>query len=489
MEKVLVDRRFEHANTLFGYAKRMLEVYQEPTFTRTFDVTDLYPITNKPLDDAQVGKVCKLVQDGTKAFITKTVRRWDVAGDLQIGLSTKANDIASNVADLADRIRIESVYAQGATQLYQHSKDANAAPTINKNGERVRGKGMVISLYFPSEMKQINKVLLKLELKKFRSYSQATETADVTVDSCENVTVTVNTNTKALSGQYTSYSGGGTTSASGASGFSSALAADGDNGYPVSVGEGDYTGLGTNPSTNAKGVGSISVSASGTVSAPMYSQTSEPSTDVTSAEIWNYSQFSNLQTGTVVANQNNVYTADADGSEGEHNHQITSVNIPVLTIDKQQLEHKHNISHYHKVTVSGSGSGGSHSHSFPLPRHTHTISSHKHDLPDLSHKHSITLNGHTHKVTLKGHDHKITPGIFENNETPTQFDVWVGSKNQATVIGTSFEGDITEWLLNNKRQIPRDSWIKVEIVPDTLAYVVSSVFVQGFVQSRGGGNY
>lgn len=167
IEKVLVDRRFENAELLKAYAQTMLDGLQTPSMTRSFDVVDLYPLTNNAIDEAEVGKIVKMMGDGSIAYVTKTRRQYDKAGDLQIDLSTKATDIVSTIADLADRVRIESVYAQGATQLYQHSKDANATP----------GKGMVMSLYFPSEMRQINKVLLRMSLKRFRSYSDTTESA------------------------------------------------------------------------------------------------------------------------------------------------------------------------------------------------------------------------------------------------------------------------------------------------------------------------
>ena len=167
VEKVLVDRRFENAESLMAYAQSMLDLYQTPSMSRSFDVTDLYPLTNYNWDNAEVGKICRMTQDDSTAYITKTKWQRDKAGDLQIELSTKATDIAQNVADLADRIRIESVYAQGATQLYQHSKDANATST----------KGMVLNLYFPSEMRQINKVLMRVKLEKFRAYSQTAAAA------------------------------------------------------------------------------------------------------------------------------------------------------------------------------------------------------------------------------------------------------------------------------------------------------------------------
>ena len=164
-EKVLVDRRFENAEALKEYAQTMLDGLQTPSMSRSFDVVDLYELTSQDIDNADVGKICKMTGDNTIAYITKTVRTWDKAGDLNIELSTKATDVASSIADLADRVRIESVYAQGATQLYQHSKDANATPQ----------KGMVLNLYFPEEMRQINKVLLNVQLEKFRSYSKTTE--------------------------------------------------------------------------------------------------------------------------------------------------------------------------------------------------------------------------------------------------------------------------------------------------------------------------
>ena len=494
IEKVLVDRRFENANSLYAYAKTTLEAYQTPGMSRSFDVTDLYQLTNDAIDKAEVGYITKLTGDGTITYITKTVRNWDIAGDLQIDLSTKATDIASSIADLADRVRIESVYSQGATQLYQHSKDANATPT----------KGMVMSLYFPEEMRQINKVLLRLKLNKFRSYSQATDSADITI----------NTNSTELKNLSTTESGGGTTASSG--------------GTSVTVGGGSVSGQ----NTGDKSV-SMTVSVKGTVSAPMETQTSQPNTNVTSGTNWitsnNYVTAGYTEGAYLDIGGNNAKIEIKEGGGGrstseqttsrtstpqpygvaddghwhymEHNHSINinhdhginqsphdhrlydiegnDATYHRHAIKKSELSHSHTINHYHTVNVSGAASGGAHSHSFSIPAHTHTISAHTHKLPNLS---------HTHTITFKGHSHKITAGIFESGN-PTAFDIYVGNTKKATVNATSYDGDITQWLLNNKNQIPRGQWIDVEFRPNDLAYVVSSVFVQGFVQSRGGGNY
>jgi hypothetical protein len=118
---------------------------------------------------------------------------------------------------------------------------------------------------------------------------------------------------------------------------------------------------------------------------------------------------------------------------------------------------------------------------------------HQIELYRFAHSHELSLSvsdtGHAHTFSVPAHSHGITPGIFEASATPTSFDIYVGSTLKTTISSTNYEADITQWLLNSSGTIPRNSWIEVTIVPNTLAYVVSSVFVQGFVQSRGGGNY
>lgn len=351
-EKVLVDRSFENAESLKAYAETVFAAIQTPSASRSFDVVDLYPISSKDIDRAEVGKICRMTEDGTKAYITKTTRVLDEPGNLQIEISTKTDNVVNTIADLADRVRIESVYAQGATQIYQHSKDANAGPTVTQ--------GHVISLYFPSEMKQINKVMLRLQLKRFRSYSATTDNSP-----------------------------------------SSAQTSSGGGGY-ASTDACQYAGGNVSYSIDTKWSGD-------------------------SNKVWT----------SMTSNDTDKWV--------NHDHFIMFY----------QLAHSH--------TISSSGS--------------------------QSHQHKITLPNHDHTVTIPGHSHNILPGIFESSTSPSSFSIYVGSTQKTAISGTSYNGDITQWLLNSNGTIPRNTWITVTIVPNTLAYVVSSVFVQGFVQSRGGGNY
>ena len=520
VEKVLVDRRFENAESLKAYAQSMLDIYQTPTMSRTFDVTDLFPLTNYDWNNAEVGKICKMVQDGTIAYITKCKWQRDKAGDLQIDLSTKATDIASNVADLADRIRIESVYAQGATQLYQHSKDANATPT----------KGMIMSLYFPSEMRQINKVLLRLKLNRFRSYSQTTDAGGASTQTSSSGGASKQTSSSGGASTQTSSAGGASTVTSQAGGASTVTSQAGGASTVTSQAGGEATVTsqagGQSGTTSTADSGSeISLSAlvaettdlSWAYKASPYTDNAEPGIVCNGAGSHQHYVSANTDSATpttqnlthnhatkLYTQADGYHSHDIEGSE--HNHTIPRTNLKhdhgiTLTVtngysEKSGFSHSHSFSisnHSHSVTLPSHTHNVSipnHTHNVSIPSHTHSvsISNHTHTVSIPSHTHTVDIPNHTHSVSIPSHTHNISAGIFESGN-PTAFDIYIGSTKKATVNATSYDGDITQWLLNNKNLVPRDTWIDVEIRPNDLAYVVSSVFIQGFVQSRGGGNY
>ena len=424
IEKILVDRRFENAESLYSYAKTVLEGLSVPSYSRSFDVTDLYPIANEEIYNAKVGKVCKLTGDGTIAYITKTVRVLDDPGNLKLELSTKATDVVSMIADLADRVRIESVYAQGATQLYQHSKEANAASED--------GKGMMLNLYFPSEMRQINKVLLKVQLDKFRSYSATTED-NGGVNKQYPITFGSQTISDSYSGQKTT--------------------------NMKATGSGDLTTTEDGGSTGeTESFESKEISGSGTADA-----------------VWD----STSGTFETTAYDGTVEDTSESDVEGPHKHTY-QLYYPSLSGPLSQFHHSHDVSI----------SCGKHSHKFSIGGHSHKINiSHQHTY-DISHTHTFTIPEKKFNLVIEPHSHEILPGIFEDTKNnSTKFTIYVSGVRKKIVNSTNWESDIVEWLLDDKRQVPRDTWIKIEIRPNKLAYVITSVFVQGFVQSRGGGNY
>lgn len=111
IEAVLIDRRFENADSLKAYAESVLKNSVEPGISRSFDVVDLYPLTNTDIDRARVGALTRLTGDGTNVYITKTIRLLDEPGNLTLELSTKSSTIVDHMVNLAERVRVDSVYS------------------------------------------------------------------------------------------------------------------------------------------------------------------------------------------------------------------------------------------------------------------------------------------------------------------------------------------------------------------------------------------
>lgn len=111
---------------------------------------------------------------------------------------------------------------------------------------------------------------------------------------------------------------------------------------------------------------------------------------------------------------------------------------------------------------------------------------HVHLLTLKNHKHSINLKiePHKHEFKIPEHSHEIEAGIYEFG-SPKHFEVKVNGKSKGYINETSWEYDVTDYLLDKKKRIPRGSWHSIEIVPNELAYITIDLFFQGFVQSRG----
>lgn len=80
-------------------------------------------------------------------------------------------------------------------------------------------------------------------------------------------------------------------------------------------------------------------------------------------------------------------------------------------------------------------------------------------------------------------------GIHRAGDSPTSAKVLVDGEERFT-MGTSIELDITDYLVDPvTKKIKRDSFIRLGVLPNSLAYVTIALHVQGFIQSRGGGTY
>lgn len=211
IERVWVDRRYENAESLKAAAQAMLNELQEPVVAYQASMADLVYAA----EDASVepGATVRLIDTETGTDLTTFLTEINVTyGDVQsstITIANRSTDIASTVADLADRQRIEMTYSQGATQVYSQSLQENADSE----------NGLVMDFSIPNEMRIINKVICKVRMESFRTYSKTTSTTDSesrTSDDGGQISDTTESVKKVVDSTYdggsyttTSYGGGG----------------------------------------------------------------------------------------------------------------------------------------------------------------------------------------------------------------------------------------------------------------------------------------
>ena len=127
------------------------------------------------------------------------------------------------------------------------------------------------------------------------------------------------------------------------------------------------------------------------------------------------------------------------------------------------MSHYHDYGHSHSIIIPGL--------SIKIPAHTH----------------SVSVPSHTHSVSIPSHTHQIEQGIFRFG-SPSGAKILINGTEKAD-METSATLDLTEYMLNDSGKIPRNSWITLGVKPNDLAYITIDIFVQGFIQSRGGGSY
>lgn len=321
IERVWADRRYEDAESLKAAAQAMLDEMQEPV--------KQYSIGFSQLDEgeyskAAIGKKICIVHPELGAnvdtFITELKLNYGDVPSSTIMVANKSTNIASSIADMADRQRIEQTYAQGATQLYAQTLQANCD---SKNGA-------VMNFYIPGDMRIINKIMAKVQMSSFRSYSKATEAASSQVISSS----TSDTNT------YSSSDGGGTST------------------------------------TTSDGGGMTTSSGGGTTATSSSQPVSSSNTEVDLSDDGgpgNANHNHALVRGDKIALTDGkggitgyrVFAPSGKHTHGEHSHQVT---IP---------SHTHNVSaHSHSLRLQA------HSHNVRIPGHIHsvTIPSHAHEI-------------------------------------------------------------------------------------------------------------
>ena len=207
ISRIYTDKTMENADTLKAKAQAILEGSKIPRITYSVDAGELYQLTEDPLDKFVEGALVRVIDDELGIDVTSrvvAVSKSDVIDQpwgVKIQIANKTEDIASSIADLENRQRINDVYAQGATNLDSHDFADNADPT----------HPAIIRFYIPEETVRINKIMLSYETSNFRAYSKgALGGGGATVSSAGGGASTA-TSSNGGSSTPTSSSGGGET--------------------------------------------------------------------------------------------------------------------------------------------------------------------------------------------------------------------------------------------------------------------------------------
>jgi hypothetical protein len=145
------------------------------------------------------------------------------------------------------------------------------------------------------------------------------------------------------------------------------------------------------------------------------------------------------------------------------------------------LNHTHRIEHTHDIAA--------HSHTVTIPAHSHsvTIPAHGHNVTIPNHSHIVTIQAHSHIITIPDHTHSIEFGIFTGT-TGQSISLRVDG---ALIPITDLNNiDIVRHMrTDGSGRILRDTWHRLEIVPDRLTRISACLFLNIFTNSRGGGDF
>jgi phage minor structural protein len=473
IEKVWVDRKFEDAKSLKAAAETMLKNLQEPRIEYEIEYAE---IDKRDIQKIEIGKIVEVRSEtGTiKTVITGNSINYEEIETSTINIANSPQDIAESIGNIADRQRIEMTYSQGATQLYGQSLQVNAD----------RHDGAEMNFFIPSEMRIINKVLVKLKIESFRAYSKAIKGGGNFTGTTKNGGDCLNTTQDGGSYIDTTEDGGGcvnttedggganTTTTSG--GAIATTTEDGGESIELTAREGDVE----IQKTTEEG---------GDFYEKMTLDVNQYFGDNSSGS-WNDPQGHNhgIRRGTRLATVDknleiNGYTILAHS--GNHDHKF-KLDLPAHTheVEIKVPSHKHKIEipeHNHEIKIP------EHNHEVEISNHVHKVEipAHNHGIKIPSHKHKIEIPEHKHEVEIPDHTHEIEAGIYRLGY-PRYMTISVDGKFLKRTVMNA-EIDITDALIGEQGTINRGVWHNIKVIPNDLAYVSIDMCIQGFVQSRG----
>lgn len=434
ISKVWIDKRYQLEDSLLAAAQAMLEKLKRPSVSYTVDTAHI-----NALRGCDVGDVIRIIDDEDDISVylpIQSIEKSDVTGapsEAKITLGGQDDDVATCVADMNDRQRVQEAYSQGAVTLYSQSFRDNASADAPAE----------LRFYIPQNAVHINQILLSGKITAFRGYTKATKGGGATEETTEDGGSTTQTSASGGGGSVTSGSGGGGTTSVSTS-QTSATSSTNPSSTQTSTtysGKQEYTGYSSPGSTTYATTSSGNTSGS-------------PSANRFFSHSHNYVGMPYNATG-------------GSYNYGWHRHLHLAV-----------------YSHNHKITIPG------HSHSVTIPGHSHSvnISSHTHSVSIGSHTHSVSIPSHKHRFKLPDHTHAIEYGIYKGS-TAKQVTISVDGTNIAGAFTSINDLNLIPYLTTDDEGNIARGWHTLQVTPDTLTRIEMDLVIQLFANSRGGGQY
>jgi len=513
-----IDTTITDAATLKAKAEVALAICQNPHVSYEVSAVDLSMLTGEPMDSFYEGRMVRMIYKDygiiVRTRVTEIHKPDPIGkpGEVKLTLSSQPTSVATIIADLARKSKINDTYGQGSTFIYADSFEQNADVSTPAEGD----------IYIPETMIHVNAVMLKVTLSNYRADSKGAAGGGGVV-------------------QTTTEGGGGTRTSSAGGGQSVTVPTkivdyDRNSGGAIDSDGGsvNYTSIPVDASGSAANVTGASgylytdfaVNSNGTMT-----KTGESST-LTSGSAGGHSHSVNSHS------HGNSHTHSFSGSDtgiaNGHTHKVT-----VSTLGTQVTTTGVSTNSTHSVSISGTTGGASaatgssspdtdsvsgHTHSVPghthsmshyhgLESHTHTLGNHRHAMDhhhDIghthtvpsttitidSHSHSVEIPSHSHQLTLEEHEHDIVYGIYKG-PTAEAFVVKIDGAAIPSSVFANGEGDIAPYLSTDDRgKIRRGVFHTLTITPvaktgneNGLCRIRASWSAQVFISSLTGRQY
>lgn len=521
-----IDTTITDAATLKAKGEAALALCQTPHVSYEVSAVDLSMLTGEPMDSFYAGRMVRMIYKDygltVRARVTE-IHTPDPSGNpgqVRLTLSSQPTSVATIIANLARKSKINDTYGQGSTFIYADSFEQNADISTPAQGD----------IYIPENMIHVNAVMLKVTVSNYRADSKGAAGGGGVM-------------------QTTAEGGGGTrTSAAGGAQTITLERRTAANvitsGSPMVDGAANSnTGYaqgsdGTNMSATDAATGNTGAIGDQTTGAPQEAGGAKLNTDAASAG------------GTIGENSNvSGYTSPSTDSSGSHSHTIGShthkagsTHRHTISSDTYTLynsagdttsvrptcssagSHTHTVdSHCHTMNHVHVFTGKSHSHKMShwhvLDGHSHTLGGHAHGMihrhefqhshqvnvavtiPGQTmniapHRHEVEIPEHIHQLTIKEHEHEIVYGIYKGPKTD-HYIVRIDGKQVPESIFKDGEGDIASYLSTDDRgKIRRGVFHMLEIIPvgnddneNGLCRIRASWSAQVFISSLTGRQY